>query len=67
MVKAMASMKATISGAPEVVTRRLRWAKKTGAWLTMQPSTVNGTELGAQEWKDAAFLRYGLEPSYLPK
>ena len=33
----------------------------------MQPSTVNGTELGAQEWRDAAFLRYGLEPPDLPK
>ena len=33
----------------------------------MQPSTVNGTELGAQEWQDAAFLCYGLEPPDLPK
>ena len=32
----------------------------------MQPSTVNGTELGAQEWRDDLFLRYGLEPPYLP-
>ena len=29
-------------------------------------STVNGTELGAQEWRDALFLRYGLEPPDLP-
>ena len=28
----------------------------------MQPSTVNGTDLGAQEWRDTLFLRYGLEP-----
>ena len=33
----------------------------------MQPSTVNGTELGAQEWRDAVFLHYGLEPPDLPK
>ena len=33
----------------------------------MQPSTVNGTELGAREWRDAAFLRYGIEPPDLPK
>ena len=32
----------------------------------MQPSTVNGAELGAQEWRDALFLRYGLEPPDLP-
>ena len=30
--------------------------KNTGSWLTMQPSTVNGKELGAQEWRDALFL-----------
>ena len=33
----------------------------------MQPCTVNGTDLGVQEWQDAAFLRYGLEPPDLPK
>ena len=39
---------------------------KTGAWLTVHTSTVNGTELGAQEWCDTLFLRYGLEPPDLP-
>ena len=29
-------------------------------------STVNGTELGDQEWNDALFLRYGLDPLDLP-
>ena len=33
----------------------------------MLPSTVNGTELGPQEWRDALFLRYGLQLSDLPK
>ena len=28
----------------------------------MQPSTVNVTELGGQEWRDALFLLYCLEP-----
>ena len=37
------------------------------AWLIVQPSTVNGTDLGAQEWSDALFLRYGLEPPDFPK
>ena len=32
----------------------------------MLPSTVNGTDLGAQECRDALFLRYGLEPPDLP-
>ena len=63
----MASLEMSIARAPVEVTRRLRQATKTGAWLTVQPSTVNGTELGAQEWRDAAFLRYDLEPPDLPK
>ena len=33
----------------------------------MQPSTVNMTELGAQEWRDATFLCYGIDPPDLPK
>ena len=32
----------------------------------MQLSTVNGTELGTQEWRDALLLRYGLDPPDLP-
>ena len=66
VVKVMVSLEATIAGSPEVVTCRLQRAAKTGAWLTMQLSTVNGTELGLQEWQDPAFLRYGLEPPDLP-
>ena len=65
--KAMASLETTIAGDPAVVTRQLRQATKTGAWLTVQPSTVNETELGAQEWRDAALLCYGLETPDLPK
>ena len=44
----------------------MRRAAKTGAWLTVLPSTVNGTDLGGQEWRDALFLKYGLEPPDLP-
>ena len=67
VAKVMASLEANIARAPEVVTRRLLRATKTWAWLTVQQSTVNGTELGAQEWGDAAFLRYGLDPPNLTK
>ena len=45
---------------------RLRRAAKTGAWHKVLPSTVNGTELGSQEWRDVLFLRYGLDPPDLP-
>ena len=34
---------------------------KTGVWLTMLPSTVNGTELGVHEWRDTIFLRYSID------
>ena len=44
----------------------MRQAAETGACLTVLPSTVNGTELGAQEWCDALFLWYGLEPLDIP-
>ena len=64
---AVASLETIIARALAVVTCRLRRATKNGAWLTVQPSTVNGTELGAQEWRDAAFLRYGLDPPDPPK
>ena len=57
----------TIAGAPVQGARRLQWAAKNGAWLTVQPSTVNRTDLGEQECRDALFLRYSLEPPDLPK
>ena len=60
-------MAATIVGVPVQGTCQLQQATNTGAWMMVQPSTFNGTELGAQEWRDAAFLRYGLEPPDLPK
>ena len=40
----------TLAGALVQGARRLRRATKTGAWLTVQPYTVNGKEKGAQEW-----------------
>ena len=54
------ALAATLEGAQVQCIRRLRRATKTGAWMTVQPSTINGMELGAQEWRDALFLRYGL-------
>ena len=56
------ALEETLAGAPAQVACRLRRVKNTGAWLMVQPSIVNGTELGAQEWRDALFLQYGLNP-----
>ena len=61
------ALKAALEGDPALHARHMQRAAKTGAWLTVMPSTVNGTELGPQEWRDALFLRYGLESSDLPK
>ena len=47
---------ATIAGAPAQHARQLQQATKTGFWMMVQPSTVNGTELGAQECRYALFL-----------
>ena len=47
----------TIEGEPIQGAHRLQRATKMGASLSVQPSTVNGTELGEQEWQDTLFLR----------
>ena len=65
--RAEEALTAALEGDPVLHARRLRRAAKTGAWLTVLSSTVNGTELGAQEWRDALFLRCVLEPPDLPK
>ena len=56
----------TIARYPVQGTRQLRRVKKTWACITVQPSTVNGTELGAQEWRDALFLQYVVDLPELP-
>ena len=56
-----------LEGAPVLQARQMRRAEKTGAWLTVLPYTVNRMKLGAQEWRKALFIRYGLKPPDLPK
>ena len=60
------SLAETIASSLVQGARRLRRTTKTGACLTLQPSTVNGTELGVQEWQEALFLRYVLDSPDLP-
>ena len=43
---------------------RITW---TGVWLSVLPYTVNGTELGTQEWMDYLFLLYFINPPELPE
>ena len=61
------ALAATISGDPVQGARQLKQGTNTGSWLIVQKSRVNRTELGAQEWRDALFLRYRLESPDLPK
>ena len=60
------ALSAALEGDLVLQARRLRQATKTEAWLNVQPSTVNGTDMGDQEWRNALFLRYRLEPPDLP-
>ena len=64
--RAEAALALALEGSPVLQVRRMQRAANTGAWITVVPSTFNGTDLGAQEWRDALFLRYGLEPPDLP-
>ena len=65
-IRSEEALTSALEGAPVLHAHRLQRAAKTRSWLTVQPSTVNGAELGSQEWRDALFLWYGLEPPDLP-
>ena len=42
-------------------TRNQDWGR-----ITVFPSMVNGMELGDQDWDVTLFLRYDIEPPYIP-
>ena len=42
-------------------TRRMGKIMRTGVWMSVLPSTVNGTELGAQKWRYSLYQRYGID------
>ena len=52
---------------PSTEVLQMWWGNNTRAWIIVHPSTVNGTDLGAQKWRDDIFLHYGIEPPYLTK
>jgi hypothetical protein len=43
--------------------RTILRGKETGQWLSAVPSTVNGTELAQQEFRDALLLRFAKKSS----
>jgi hypothetical protein len=54
-----------VSKLPCDLRRAILRAKATGQWISAMPSTVNGTVLSAQEYRDAFLLRYGRSPGDL--
>jgi hypothetical protein len=46
--------------------QHLKTRTETGAWLSVMPSTVNGTELSTQEFRDKLLIRYARQPLDLP-
>ena len=60
------ALRTVISKLPPLLCRAIERSKLTGQWLSLSPSTVNGTELSAQEFRDALFLRYGRCPGDIP-
>jgi hypothetical protein len=46
--------------------RTILRGKETGQWLSVLPSAVNGTQLSAEEFRDALLLRYAHWPPDLP-
>ena len=55
-LRAEEALAETLAVRPVQGTRHLRRVTKTWAWLMVQPSTLNGTELSAQEWRYALLL-----------
>jgi hypothetical protein len=61
-----ASLTAALSSVDADTRRTILRAKHCGQWLSAMPSTVNGTELSSQEFRDNLLIRYGRTPGDLP-
>ncbi|KAL3806424.1 hypothetical protein ACHAXA_007766, partial [Cyclostephanos tholiformis] len=48
------------------VARRDKWNSAAGAWLSVFPNRLNGTDLSADEWRDNVRLRYNHSPLDMP-
>ena len=65
MQNAQAVLAEATEKVPALVAWRFQCGTNIGACLYVPPSTSNGTYLGAQEWRDALFLKYDIDPPYL--
>ena len=62
-----AELTATLAKVDADTRRTINRGKHCGQWLGVIPSTVNGTELSAQEFRDNLCMRYARSPGDLPK
>ena len=46
--------------------RHMQQERENHAWISVHLPTVNGMEIGAQEWRDSVFLFYRVDPPDLP-
>ena len=51
---------------PAAEKRIILRGKTTGQWLSVHPSSINGTQLSATEFRDALLMRYAHTPGNLP-
>ena len=61
-----AALGEAMSNTPDLEARCFCRGTKTGTWLMVPPSTVNGADLGYQKWRDTFFLRYVINPPDFP-
>ena len=62
-----AELTAALANVDADTRRTINRGKHCGQWLGVTPSTVNGTELSAQEFRDNLCMRYARSPGDLPK
>ena len=61
------TLRAAWAAAPKADACRMEQIMWVGTWLSVLPSTTNGTELRSQEWRDPLFLRYSIDPHAFPE
>ena len=61
------SLEGVMQGMDPHTKRRTLRNKESGAWISIQPTYINGLTLSKDEWRDGMRMRYGLELQHLQK
>ena len=59
-------MAKAVAKTPALAACSMRWGTMTGSRMYLPPSTVNGMELGDQEWRESLFWWYVINTPGLP-